>query len=468
VTAEALVGIDVGTTACKAAVVSTDGVELTHGRAPIRWRPVPTGAEIVPAALVDAALDAAGQALAQAPPARVLAAGVTSMGETGALLGADGEAVAPAIAWHDTRGAEAARAIAADLGAERFTTTVGLPPSPLCTLAKYRWLREHGGGAGRRWLNVAEWVVHRLGGEQVAELSLASRTGLLDLGTRAWWDEALAWAGAPAGLLPMPAQAGTPAGRAASAAARAAGLGGAVLAVAGHDHLCASVGVGVTRPAAVFDSCGTAEALIRAVDPPLGPERILDAVAGHVTVGWHVAPGYQALLGAQRAGIALQRFLDLLGVGPEGLPALDAAALQVPPGAGGLSVGDADGERATLAGIGRHPSPAQVWRAAAEAVGDRSAELLATIVAVGGPVERVVATGGWSRSRALRAVKASRIGEVAYPPVVEAGCRGAALLAGCAAGVFAGVDQLPPVREPGEGRAARAAGGRTETREVGP
>ena len=75
---------------------------------------------------------------------------------------------------------------------------------------------------GVRWLSVGEWVVHRLGGEQGAELSLASRTGLLDLHARGWWDEALAWAGAPAGLLPEPAFAGTPLGRAGDALPRRA------------------------------------------------------------------------------------------------------------------------------------------------------------------------------------------------------------------------------------------------------
>jgi hypothetical protein len=41
---------------------------------------------------------------------------------------------------------------------------------------------------------------------------------------------------------------------------------------------------------------------------------------------------------------------------------------------------------------------------------------------------------------------------VAAPPVVEAGCRGAALLAGVAAGLVADADHLPavpvPVKEP--------------------
>src|SRR4029450_5137150 len=114
-------------------------------------------------------------------------------------------------------------------------------------------------------------------------------------------------------------------------------LAGATLTVAGHDHLSASVGAGATRPGDLFDSCGTAdalapalpppvpspavgpgaprpghlfdscgtaEALVRAVPPPVARADVRRLVAAHVTVGWHVLPGRQALLGAARAGRA--------------------------------------------------------------------------------------------------------------------------------------------------------------------
>src|SRR5215216_5560499 len=190
---ELLLGIDVGTTSCKAAVVSLDGAELAHGRAPVEWERVPTGAEIAPAGLVAAAVAAGGEALAGAPEGRVAAVGVASMAETGVLLDRAGEPLAPAIAWHDARGGEEAAQLAADLGAERFSERTGLAPRPLCSAVKLRWLRTHHPDTERavRWLNVAEWVVRGLGGEQLAELSLASRTGWLDIHGRSWWDEAL-------------------------------------------------------------------------------------------------------------------------------------------------------------------------------------------------------------------------------------------------------------------------------------
>jgi sugar (pentulose or hexulose) kinase len=71
--------------------------------------------------------------------------------------------------------------------------------------------------------------------------------------------------------------------------------------------------------------------------------------------------------------------------------------------------------------------------------------VLATIESVAGPTRRLVVTGGWARNPAFRAVKEATLGPFERPPVVEAGARGAALLGGCAAGVYGGVEDLPPV-----------------------
>jgi sugar (pentulose or hexulose) kinase len=451
---ELLVGIDVGTTLCKAAVVrAADGAEVAHGTARTPWTEVPTGAELAPERLLEAALAATAAALEQAPAGPVAGVGVTSMAETGVLLDRAGRPVAPAIAWHDARGeAEAAR-LGAALGADRFSARTGLPLRPLWSVAKYAWLKaNHPAVADAvRWLGVAEWVVHGLGGEQVAELSLASRTGLLDLERRAWWNEAVAWTGAPPGLLADLVQAGSPAGRAGGD--RLSRLAGAALTVAGHDHLSASVGAGATRPGDLFDSCGTAEALIWAVPPPVAPADVRRLVAAQVTVGWHVLPGRHALLGASRAGLALRRFLALLGVDDRARPALDDQAAAVPPGSRGLVVRDVFGDRSTLEGIGGDPSPALVWRAALEAVAERAVELRAHIESVAGPSRRLVLAGGWSNNPAARSVKRAMLGPFDRPPVAQAGARGAALLAGIAAGRFAGIDDLPdPGRHPAAGR----------------
>jgi sugar (pentulose or hexulose) kinase len=402
-----LLGIDVGTSSCKAAVLDTErGQELAHGRVPTPWQRVGSGAEIDPHALFAAARRAASEALAGGPPGRVLALGVTSMAEAGVLLGDDGDVLYPAIAWHDERGAEQAAAFGEHLGHESFSRRTGLPVSELCSLAKLRWLIDHGrlAGAPRRWCNVAEWVVRGLGGAELSELSLASRTGLLDLGARAPYSEALAWAGLPDDLLGELVPSGTAAGAVRKAVLP--GAGGAVLTVAGMDHLCAGVGVGVLSPGDVLDSCGTAEALVRVLAPPLAPERVAAGVAAGFTVGWHLAPDRQALLGALWSGLALQKVLDELG-------------LTVPV-----------------------QEPVAAWIGAVRSSTGDAARMLSVMDGLVGPRRRIVATGGWTHDATVMAAK-RRLGAVPAPAVSEAGARGAGLIGGVAAGVYPGLDRLP-------------------------
>ena len=119
------------------------------------------------------------------------------------LLDARGARLAPMIAWHDARGKEEAPPDRERPRRRAVHGATGVPASPLCSLAKWAGWRSTArrARAAKRWLNVAEWVVRRLGGRDVAELSLASRTGLLDLPGRTPFEEALAWAGLPGDLL---------------------------------------------------------------------------------------------------------------------------------------------------------------------------------------------------------------------------------------------------------------------------
>jgi sugar (pentulose or hexulose) kinase len=432
VTDALLLGIDVGTSACKAAVVDAQGAELAHGQTPTPWEPVPTGAELDAETLLRAVAQAAGEALDRAPAGDVAGIGVTSVAETGMLLDETGAVLHRPVAWHDSRGAAEAEAIARDL--PDFTDRTGLPASALCTLAKLKHLGTDGAA---RWLNVGEWIVHRLGGRQVSELSLSSRTGLLDLEPAAPYADALAWAGLPADLMADVVVAGTDSGR--SDGAALPGTEGAVLTVAGHDHLVAGVGVGVIAPGDVLDSCGTAEALVRVAPPQDAAARRRAAQAG-VTVGWHVAEGRQALLAGVWSGLALREVLDQLGTDRD---ELSAGAIAIAPGeAPALELELHSLDRAAV----RLPdaAPAAVWRGAIDIVAREVAQLIAQIDEVAGPHTKVVVTGGWARDAAVFDAK-RRLGAIEAPPVAEAGCRGAALLSGVAAGLYESADDLPPV-----------------------
>ncbi|MFJ8023566.1 L-fuculokinase [Streptomyces sp. NPDC096311] len=438
-----LVGVDVGTTSCKVTVCTTDGREVTNAKAALTWQVTHEGVEVDPAAILDAVAAATGAALAEAPPGEVLAVGVASMGEAGVLLDQRGEPLAPVIAWHDDRDRALAERMGRELGETEFTGATGLPVISQWSLSKHRWLVEHhshSAGAVRR-LGIAEWVVRALGGEEASEYSLASRTGWLRLDTGEWWPEALEWSGARASLLPSLVRAGSPLGRV-NASWAPARLTGAVLTVAGHDHLAAAVGAGAVRDGDQLDSCGTAEALVRTVSAPLPPDPVRRLVEAGVTVGHHVLPGRLSVLGDRRGGLLMQNVQRLLGFGSAELADFDERALACPTGS--LTADLEDDGNVVLRGIGRDASPAQLWHTALRSAADRAIQMDSDMSAVLGAHQRTVMSGGWTRSRAVRQLRGAAWKDVTVAQVQEAGGRGAALLGGCAAGLYAGPEDLPP------------------------
>ena len=158
-------------------------------------------------------------------------------------------------------------------------------------------------------------------------------------------------------------------------------------------------------------------------------------------IGYAAGRGMQALLASTRSGAALQRVLALLGVPPGERDGLERAALGAAEDAGGLQLHDPDGERMTLSGIGREPSPALAYRAALEAGGSAGANLLAAMSDIAGPMRRLVVTGGWSEGPAARSVKARHLGPFVHRPSPYTGARGAALAAARPAGLE--IDERP-------------------------
>ena len=453
---ELLVGVDVGTTMTKAAIVTTEGEEVAWGSVPTPWHPVPTGAETGPLEILDAVGNAIGTALDLAPPGPVIGLGVTSMAETMALLGKDGAPVAPAIAWHDTRGQEETADLVRVFDGPTFSGRTGLAPSPICTLVKLAWRSRHQGSAATCALSVADWVVHALGGERVAEASLASRTGALVLSGRSWWVEALEWAGVPVNLFPPVVQAGQLVGRVteqslqafaghSSPAARGLErLRGSALASAGHDHICVAAGTGAISPGALLDSCGSAEALVRTV-APIDEDRLRRVVTSGLTAGWHTVPDRYSLVGGQSLGLMLGPVLRLLGVDDESLGTFDSAAMGVPSGSLHL-VRDGAYANASIVGVGPDASPAALWNAALDEACERAARIVRTTELEAGPADELVLTGGWSHLAGLRERKRRLLSRARWPEVVEAGARGAALFGGCAAGLFSGPYAFPKPR----------------------
>jgi sugar (pentulose or hexulose) kinase len=439
-----LIGLDVGTTSSKAVVYTAEGRTVAEGRASTVWRSTPSGVEIDARELLASAIDAVNRALGQTSRVAVLGLGVASMGESGVLLDRQGTPVAPVIAWHDSRDQVELAELDARLGAENFSARTGLPFRTQWSLTKHHWLvrHHHAVADAVRRMNISEWIIHGLGGEEVSELSLASRTGWLDLATRTWWADSLSATETKESLLPPLVTAGTALGRVTHTEVSAA-LAGAILTAAGHDHQAAAVGVGAIHQGDELDSCGTAEALVRTVQPNLPVCAVVELARAGVTTGWHVLPDRWCLLGGTEGGRTLQRVRALLRADGDDLDALDRAALAtVPSDVSGLEL-EVTSDGVAVRGADQLTRPEHIWRSALEHVTREAQSIHGAMSGLSGPHRRLVVTGGWSNSRALLHVKRDMLGPLERSEVSEAGCRGAALLAGLAAGVYETPGQFP-------------------------
>ncbi|MCV7421555.1 xylulose kinase [Mycobacterium yunnanensis] len=404
----AYAGLDVGTTSSKAVVYDRDGRVLGSGRAPTTWETTADGTEMSAEALWRSASGALSAAAEDAGVA-VAAVGVTCMGESGVLVDAREQPLAPVIAWHDDRDGEEVADLDATIGAEQFGGVAGKPLRGQFSLTKHRWLLRNAPATrdATTRFDVGGWVVRRLGGDAVIELSLAGRTGWLDVAAGDWWDAALQWSGARRELMPPLVSAGVPVGVVRSDVVSPL-LSGAVLTLAGHDHQASALGARATSQGYELDSSGTAEALVRTITPIPSPADVARLALTGITTDPSVEPGHWSLLGGTEGGLAQLRTLQRLGAD---VAELDAAA-------------------AAEDGTG----PGAEWRSVVATAADEALALHRAMDDVVGPAVRVVVTGGWRHSSEVMRAKRSRFGPLEVSSVEEAGALGAATLAARACG----------------------------------
>ncbi|RNL49152.1 xylulokinase [Arthrobacter oryzae] len=153
-------GVDSSTQSCKIVILDAVGGALVReGRAGH-----PDGTEVHPdhwwQALSEAINDAGGLGGISA-----LSVGGQQHGMV--LLDAGGNVVRPALLWNDTRSAQSAADLTAEVGAEDFARRTGLVPVASFTVTKVRWVRDHEPESAARVAAVAlphDWLTWRLRG----------------------------------------------------------------------------------------------------------------------------------------------------------------------------------------------------------------------------------------------------------------------------------------------------------------
>ena len=197
-----LIGVDVGSTHIKAALVapgSGPGTGVLH----VARRATDThvvrggGAYHRPAELLAAVSSAIAECVAAAGARKKPAAiGIASMSESGVPIDRRNLPVGHILAWYDPRPERQAAWLERQIGASELFARTGLRPEPKYTLPKLLWLREQRAADFtrlRRWAGVAELVALDLTGQLATNASLACRTLAFDVTKRAWIRSCTVW-----------------------------------------------------------------------------------------------------------------------------------------------------------------------------------------------------------------------------------------------------------------------------------
>jgi len=455
-----LLGLDIGTTSVKAVVYRTDGTAAGASSLPTPTHiPRPGWAFYRPDELWETVVRAIRGALADLPnPEQIKAVAVASVGESGVLVDAGGAATTDSIAWFDIRTRPQARWLAERIGKDELFARSGLSLQPIFSLNKLLWHREHEPDAWARsvrWLMLADFIAYQLSGQSATDLSLASRTLMLDLHQKRWHEETLIQAEIDQNRLAPLVPGGTPLGYVTAGASALTGLPvTAVVASGGHDHVCGALAAGVTQPGQMLNSLGTAEALFLPTEQPL-----VDPKAGRqgYTQGAHVVGGgYYAFAGQYTSGASIEWLRELLGASddPVAYEQLITGAERVPAGSLGVLFlphlrlasppYDDPRSRGALIGLTMDAGRDDVTRAVLEGLAFESRSTLEPLLTYPQvtPPQSVVAIGGGTRNPLLMRVKAS-VSNLNHHVVNadEATALGAALLGGLAAGVYRDVDE---------------------------
>ncbi len=459
---QALLGIDIGTSGCKALVLKLDGTPIASATATYPLdRPRPGWTEQDPALWVEGARKAVAEALAAAGPLEILCIGLSGQMHGLVALDAGHKVLRPAILWNDQRNGaqcatitERAGGLEALLGATNNRMLIGY------TGGKILWMRQNEPELFARmtcFLNPKDYLRLVLSGEVATEVSDASGTGLFDTRRRIWARELTERIGLDPALLPPCFDSSTISARVSATGAGLFGLPeGTPIAGGGGDSVIQTIGSGVIAPGELQTTIGTAGILAAALDAPV------DNPDGRLQVFCNVAPDKWHCMGVSlNAGGAMSWLRDTLWA--DGAPDYErivAEAAASPAGARGLLIlpylyGERcphpdPAARAAFVGLTARHGRADMIRSVMEGVAFAFADMHRLIEPLGIPARLVKASGGGARAPLWRQMQADLFGcdVVTTQGAAEGAAYGAALVAGLGVGVWPDADKAAAACRP--------------------
>jgi len=444
-----ILSIDVGTSSVRAIVYDAVGRATDAAvRTPCEMDTTQDGGVCIDADRLTEIVSTTLDRLFEMSVPRISAVGVCTFWHNVVGVGMDGIAVTPLISWADTRPGGVIPELKSLLDETETHARTGCMIHPSYLPAKLLWLsRTHPEAfcKAERWMSFGEYLFLRYFGHTACSLSMASGTGLLDVGRCRWDEKTLS-------VLPVREHQLSPisdarfVGLSDSFAARWLVLRDIPWFPAVGDGVCSNVGSGCVNPDRLALMVGTSGAM-----------RVMGDTPSSIPHGlWcYRADGRRTLLGGALSNggnvYAWMRETLRLGIQTDIERALgagepDGHGLTVLPfWAGERSPRWHAAARATITGMTLHTRPEDLLRATLEATSYCFESIYKRLETVYPDIHRIVASGGGLlESPAWMQMMADVIGRpVTASSALEASSRGAALLAGEAMGALSDLADAP-------------------------
>ena len=456
-----LVGLDVGTTGCKAVVFDPEGNILGYGFQEYGIIcDEPGMAEQNAEYVWQLTCQVVKKALTESGAKNVKALSLSVQGDAIIPVDKEWNAVYPAILGMDYRSTAEAQKCEELFGARALFDLTGMRSHPINSVVKMLWLKEKRAEYyAKAWklTTYADFILGKLGAEPMIDYTMASRTMAFDLNKRAWSPQILTGLGIDPALLSEAKPSGVIAGNVSKKAAEDTGLPeGTLLVTGGHDQPCGALGAGVIREGIGVASTGTAEVLSTAFTQPALNDAMYE---GFYPCYLHTKQGMYFTFALNHiGGLLLQWYRDnlagievqeakqqerdvydhILSKVPEG-----PSQIMVLPHFNGSGTPWCDmSSKGAIVGLTLSSTRHEIARAILESQTYELKINIETLEQAGVNIEELVAVGGGAKSLLWLQIKANILGRpVKTLKVREAACLGAAILAGAASGVYGSVNE---------------------------
>ena len=443
-----LIGIDVGTSGTKSVLFDLKGnvIASATGEYPL-YQPQNGWAEQNPDDWWKAVCGTL-QEICPKADSQIVGIGLSGQMHSLVLLDKDNQVIRPAILWCDQRSSTQCEKIESILGRERLIDITANPALPGFTASKLVWVQDN---EPENYAKVAhillakDYIRFKLTGEYATEVSDASGMQLLDVAGRCWSEEVCQKLNVNMAHLAKVYESPEITGHITNKAAELTGLpAGIPVAGGGGDNAAAAIGMGVCRSGKAFTTIGTSGVVFTPTNSPIIDKK------GRIHTFCAAVPGTWHVMGVtQAAGLSLNWFRGNVAPGMSYREMDEKAAhlnvgceklLYLPYLMGERTPILDSNARGVFFGLSAMHTPAHMARAVMEGVSYSLYSCLEVIREVGIDVSDMALCGGGGKSPFWQQMMAD-VYNIPIKTMVsdEGAALGAAILGGCAAGVYKSV-----------------------------